>query len=97
VKLYAIRRPEAWATAEELSIAADRSRQVGDEEMSDRVRWIRSYVVREEDGSLGTICIYEATTAETIREHATRADLPATEIYEVVDTVVVRPDPVGIF
>lgn len=97
MKLYAIRRPQAWATAEELSIAADRSRQVGDEEMPDRVRWIRSYVVLEDDGSLGTICIYEATTADMIREHATRADLPATEIYEVVDTVVVRPDPVEVF
>lgn len=93
MSVYVIRRPEAWATAEELGIAAGRSARVGDEEMSKDIRWIRSYVVREQDGSLGTFCIYDATSIEKVREHATRADLPATEIYEVVDTVLVRPDP----
>jgi hypothetical protein len=95
VSLYVIRRPYGWATAEELGIAAQRSRRVGDDEMPDDIRWIRSYVVREEDGSLGTFCIYDASSPEKIREHAARADLPATDIFEVVDTVVVRPDPVA--
>jgi uncharacterized protein DUF4242 len=67
---------------------------VGDEEMSDDVRWIRSYVVVEPGGGLGTICIYEASSPEKIREHASRADLPATEIIEIADTLIVRPDPV---
>ena len=62
--------------------------------MSDDIRWIRSYVVREPDGGLGTICIYQASTSEKIQEHASRVDMPATEIFEVVDTVVIRPDPV---
>ena len=48
--------------------------------MSDDVRWIRSYVVEEGDGTLGTVCIYEATSPEAIRKHAQRADLPADEI-----------------
>lgn len=95
MSLYVIRRPYGWATAEELGIAAQRSRRVGDDEMPDDIRWIRSYVVREEDGSLGTFCIYDASSPEKIREHAARADLPATDIFEVVDTVVVRPDPVA--
>jgi hypothetical protein len=95
MQLYAIRRPSGWGTPEELQAAAARSSQVGDEEMSDDIRWIRSYVVVEPDGSLGTICIYEASSPEKIREHASRADLPATEIWEVADTVVVRPDPVA--
>jgi hypothetical protein len=95
VSLYVIRRPYGWATAEELGIAAQRSRRVGDDEMPDDIRWIRSYVVREEDGSLDTFCIYDASSPEKIREHAARADLPATDIFEVVDTVVVRPDPVA--
>ena len=95
MQLYAIRRPSGWASAADLEVAAGRSKAVGDDEMSSDIRWIRSYVVRESDGTLGTICIYEASSPEKIREHASRADLPATEIFEVADTVVVRPDPVA--
>ena len=59
------------------------------------IRWIRSYVLGEESGSLGSVCIYEASSPEAIREHAQRADLPVTEIIPISDTVVVRPDPVS--
>ena len=95
MELYVIRRPSGWETDKELEVAAGRSAQVGDEEMSSDIRWIRSYVVREADGTLGTFCIYQASSEEKIREHAQRADLPATDVYPVVDTVVIRPDPVG--
>ena len=96
MKLYAIRRPSGWSSATELQAAAVRSKHVGDEEMSDDIRWIRSYVVQETDGTLGSICIYQASSPEKIREHASRADLPATEIFEVADTVIIRPDPVTV-
>ncbi|TML60060.1 MAG: DUF4242 domain-containing protein [Actinobacteria bacterium] len=96
MKLYVIRRPSGWRTLEELQAGAARSAQVGDEEMSDDIRWIRSYVVHEADGGLGTVCIYEASSPEKIREHAARADVPAAEIVEVADTLVVRPDPVAV-
>lgn len=95
MKLYVIRRPSEWRTPEELQEAAARSRRVGDEEMSDDIRWIRSYVLAEDSGSLGTVCIYEASSPEKIREHASRADLPVTEIIPIADTVVVREDPVA--
>jgi hypothetical protein len=93
MQLYAIRRPMGWKTPDDLAAAAKESARVGDEEMSDDIRWIRSYVVIEADGTLGTICIYEASSADKIREHAERAGLPATEIWEVADTVIVRQDP----
>ena len=96
MKLYAIRRRDGWTTPEELQATAARSRQVGDEEMSADIRWIRSYVVHESDGGLGTICIYQASSPEKIREHAARVGMPADEITEVVDTVFVRPDPVAV-
>jgi thiamine biosynthesis protein ThiC len=96
MKLYAIRRPSGWVSPGDLQAAAARSKEVGDTEMSDDIRWIRSYVVHESDGSLGTICIYQASSPEKIREHASRADLPATEIWEVADTVIVRPDQVAV-
>jgi thiamine biosynthesis protein ThiC len=90
---YVILRRGAWADGDELGIAAARSKAVGDEEMSDDIRWIRSYVLAEPDGRLGTVCIYQASSPEAIREHASRADLAADEIIEVADTVVVRQDP----
>ena len=95
MKLYEIRRPNGWHSPGALQAAAARSAQVGDEEMSEDIRWIRSYVVNESDGTLGTVCIYEASSPEKIREHASRADLPAGEIVEIADTVIVRPDPVA--
>jgi hypothetical protein len=90
---YVILRRSGWRTPEELQEAAGRSRQVGDEEMSDDIRWIRSYVLEEDGGAVGTICVYQATSPEAVREHASRADLPADEIIRVADTVVVREDP----
>jgi sporulation protein YlmC with PRC-barrel domain len=91
--LYVIRRPSAWANLEELQAAGAKSARIGDTEMSDRVRWIRSYVVNEADGRIGTVCIYEARDPESIREHAARVGMPAENIVSVVDTVIVRQDP----
>jgi len=90
---YVIRRRNGWKTPEELQEAAATSRRIGDEEMSDDIRWIRSYVVSEEDGALGTVCIYQASSPEAIRDHAGRVGMPADEITLVADTVLVRPDP----
>ena len=93
MELYAIIRRNGWATGPDLEAAAARSTKVGDEEMPSDIRWIRSYVLGEEGGSLGTVCIYEASSPEAIRDHASRADLPVDEIIKIADTVVVRPDP----
>ena len=48
MKTYVIFRREGWSTPEDLEAGAKRSKHVGDEEMSDQVRWIRSYVLAEE-------------------------------------------------
>jgi hypothetical protein len=90
---YVILRRGRWRSPADLQAAAKRSRQVGDEEMSDDIRWIRSYVLQEGGGSVGTVCIYEASSPEAIRDHASRADLPVDEIIPIADTVIVRPDP----
>src|SRR5213076_1418430 len=94
MNLYAIRRRDFWGTPQELQQTAARSAEVG-EEMSDDVRWIRTYVVQEESGKLGTVCIYEGTSADKVREQAERTGMPADEITRVADTVIVRPDPVA--
>jgi hypothetical protein len=93
VNQYVILRRSGWRSGEELEEAAGRSSRVGDGEMSEDVRWIRSYVLDEGGGSVGTVCIYEATSPEAIRKHASLADLPVDEIIPIADTVVVRDDP----
>ena len=93
MELYTILRRGGWKSAADLEQAAARSKQVADEQMSDDVRWIRSYVLEEGGGSVGTVCIYQATSPEAIRKHASIADLPVTEIIRVADTVIIRPDP----
>jgi thiamine biosynthesis protein ThiC len=93
MKLYTILRRSGWRSPQDLQEAAVRSKRVADEQMSDEVRWIRSYVLEEGGGSVGTVCIYQATSPEAIRKHAGLADLPVDEIIEVVDTVVIREDP----
>jgi hypothetical protein len=93
MKTYVILRRGGWHSPEELQEAAARSRAVGDEEMPQDIRWIRSYVLAEDGGGLGTVCIYQASSPEKVREHASRAGLPADEVIEVADTVFVRPDP----
>jgi hypothetical protein len=92
MNLYAVLRRSGWPSLEELEAAATRSTEVG-EEFTDDIRWIRSYVLKENGDSIGTVCIYEATSPEVIKDHASRALLPLDEVIPVADTVVVRPDP----
>jgi sporulation protein YlmC with PRC-barrel domain len=94
MNLYAILRRRGWATADDLGIAAARSMRVGNEEMPEDVRWIRSYVLDEGEGVVGTVCIYHATSPDALRQHASLAEIPADQIIPIADTVIVRPDPV---
>jgi hypothetical protein len=93
VETYVILRRGGWRTPDELQAAAARSTEEGDK-VPDDIRWIRSYVLAETSGELGTVCVYQASSPEAIRTHAYRAGLPVDEIVAVADTVVVRPDPV---
>jgi hypothetical protein len=91
---YVVFRRSGWASRDELEKAAGRSAHVGQHEMSDQVRWIRSYVTDEVGGRVGTVCIYQATDIGAIKEHARRAGLPCDLIIPSPDTVVINDDPV---
>jgi hypothetical protein len=93
MQLYAILRRNGWKTGKDLEAAAERSAKVGNLDMPTEVRWIRSYVVAEPDGTLGTVCIYEAISPEALKKHADKAELALSEVRQIVDTVLVRPDP----
>jgi hypothetical protein len=92
MQLYGILRRNGWASPADLEAAAARSTEEGDKDGSG-VRWIRSYVLAEDSGEVGTFCVYEADSPEAIRAHAAAADLPVDEVITIADTVVVRPDP----
>jgi hypothetical protein len=93
MEMFVVLRRSAWDSEEELDDAAAVSVQVADEDMDNRVRWIRSYVLAEEDGTFGTVCIYQAEDEDALLEHAQRAELPADEIIPVTRSVIVRDDP----
>jgi hypothetical protein len=90
--LFMIRRNKGWKTPEELEAAAKRSTEVAENDFPDEIRWIRSYVVAEQSGELGTVCIYEASDADAVRRHADEVGMPADEVLPIADTVIVRPD-----
>jgi Protein of unknown function (DUF4242) len=92
LETYLILRRGGWRTADDLQDAAERVTAVG-LRMADDIRWIRSYVLAEIDGSVGMVCVYQASSPEAVRTHAERAELPVDEIVAVAETVIVRPDP----
>lgn len=92
MQLYGILRRNGWASPEDLQAAARRSAELGDQPGSG-VRWIRSYVLAEESGELGTFCVYEGDSPDAIRAHAREVPMPADEVIPIVDTVIVREDP----
>jgi len=94
MQLYVIQRRNGFRDAQDLQAAAARSTAEGDKDGSG-VRWIRSYVVQEEGGELGTFCIYQGESPDAIRAHAAASVMAADEVVPVLDTVVVRPDPVA--
>ena len=92
MKLFGILRRDGFIDGPTLKKAAERSKEICNER-PDEIRWIRSYVFNESSGALGTVCIYEAVSADVVREHAKAAGLPVSEVLSVDETVVVRPDP----
>jgi hypothetical protein len=95
VETYVILRRCGWRTPDEVRAATDRSAEEAARAPED-IRLIRSYVLAEASGELGTVCVYQASSPEAIRSHAYRAGLPVDEIVAVADTVIVHPDPVAV-
>ncbi|MDX6701068.1 MAG: hypothetical protein QOF26_1294 [Baekduia sp.] len=95
METFVILRRDGWRDGPELEAAAARSTTEGDK-MPDEVRWIRSYVLDEPSGRVGTVCIYQATDEDALRRHAEAADLPIDEVIRVADTVIIRDDPVAV-
>jgi len=91
VPLYLVPRTRAWLSAEEVAAAADCVPAVND--TLEGLRWIRSYIVAEEDGTFSGYCVYEASDPEALRRHGEATMLPTDAIKPVVATIVAAPDP----
>jgi len=91
-RVFLIRRRSFWPTLAELDDTAAAARRVG-AQMATEVSWLRTYVVRENDGLLGTVCLYQSVAPEALVRHAARVGMPADEIVPVIDRIVYRPDP----
>jgi len=92
---YVILRRNAWRNANDLERAAGLASRVANEEMPGRVRWIRSYICEEADGSLGRVCVLQALDVEAAREQAQRAHMPYDAILPIARAVVISDDPTG--
>jgi hypothetical protein len=90
--LYVVPRTRAWLSEEEVAAATDCIPAVNDT-LGQELRWIRSYVVSEGDGTFSGYCVYEATGPDVLRRHADALGLPTDAIKPVVATVVAAPDP----
>lgn len=93
METYVILRRNGWRDETEFAGGGERAAAEA-ERGPDYIAWIRSYLVLERTGEVGSVCIYQASSPEAIRAHAAHAGLPVDEIVKVVDTVLVRPDPV---
>jgi hypothetical protein len=92
VDLYLVPRTRAWLSEEEVAAVADCMPAVVDTMRGD-VRWIRSYIVREDDGTFSGYCLYEASDPEALLRHAEALRLPTDAIKPVTATLVGAPDP----
>lgn len=92
MKLFVVMRRASWTHPSDLEAAAARARATEQAGTHD-VRWIRTYVVDEGGGKIGTVCVYQAPSAEAVWAQAKDAQLPVDEVLPVSDTVVVRADP----
>lgn len=90
--VYLIRRRNVWKTLADLDRSAAVSRRVGDEQMAREVSWLRTYAVEETDGTVGSLCLYQAVDPAALREHAARAGMPADDIVPVIGRIVFRDE-----
>lgn len=92
METYLVPRTRAWLSEEEVAAALDCLPAVN-ETLRGHVRWIRSYIVRDDDGTFTGYCVYEASSAEALRRHGEAMGLPTDAIKPVAVTVVAAPDP----
>jgi hypothetical protein len=85
MRLFVVRRRATSAALRQRSALPD-------DDGAEPVRWMRSYVVHESDGSRGTVDVYQAPSPAAVRAHSARRGLPISELVEVDDIVLEHRD-----
>ncbi|MGE0580887.1 MAG: nickel-binding protein [Steroidobacteraceae bacterium] len=91
--VYLVRRRGLCRCEDDFTRCAEIARRIGEEEMPSKLSWLHSYIVREHDGLLGSVCLYQGVDARALREHAERAGLSADEITPVLGRIIFRATP----
>jgi len=91
--VHLIRRRRFCKTAADIEKCAAIWSRIG-EDMARQVSWLRTYTVHEDDGTLGTVCLYQGIDAQALTEHAARAGAPADDITAVIGRIVYRDEPI---
>ena len=92
-KVYLVRRRGIVRDVAQLEQRLSTAQRIAEEDMPQQVSWLCSYEVQEDDGALGTACLYQAMEPGALREHAKRAGLPVDEITPVFGRLVFREHP----
>lgn len=71
--------------AEKLEVTPEEAAAINEINDEESVRWLISFLSVDKKK---TFCLYEASSAEAIREAARRAGIPADEIIEVGEEIV---------
>jgi hypothetical protein len=79
VTRYVVARTRAWHSEEELAASVECSATVL-KVFEEHVRWVRSDILREDDGTFSANCVYDATSPEWIIKLSEAAMLPADSI-----------------
>jgi len=90
--VYLIRRRNVWRTPLEFDLSAASFRRMAEEEIDPQVSWLRSYAIREIDGMLGSICLFQSVDPSALLDHAVRTGMPADEITPVIGRIVYRKE-----
>ena len=90
--VYLVRHRSAWRTPAALVRSAALARRMAEGSAASRVRWLRRYTVRENDGMLGMIWLYQAVDPEALMEHAASVGMSVDEIVPLIGRVVFRGD-----
>ena len=80
---YVVSRTRAWLSEEELAAFVECAPSIR-EPFEAHVRWLRSDILREADGTLSALCVYEATSPEWIIKLSEAAMLPTDSIKPLV-------------
>lgn len=91
-RVWMVRRRGGWVDAERLGAALADAGRLADAHMPRRLSWLHSHLLREDDGSWGSCCFWQAVDAAALAEHARRSGLAADETLPALGRVVFHGD-----